>query len=358
MMLNTGHLASGLDASTATFTLTVFLAGAALAVFGILVIYLIRRAGLAAIVGVLSGAGLVLVGAMLAAVLLDRQLGRDHAAERRAIELRAAELTAHAIAPGSALACLDGVTGSVVETACEKALFATPEAVAAAVDYVDARLSLLAASTSLAERDKSYQPAFDRLRRALEEDRFGLVAHVLATRGCSPTECADLALFRDTDRVVANMKAQTFESRIGVHALAWQPNGPALAASAAASPSPSSPLPSTVMTGLSPMPPPPTTTGGPVPGGKFDFPSSASIPPVSIMSAEPGAPPAAEPKPAAVPKRERGPIRRQAARPQAAPQPSLSAAPPPPPLNTAPPQQAAPPEPPQTSGAADRSPAE
>jgi hypothetical protein len=346
-MLSSGHVISGLDASTATFALAMFLGGAALAVFAVLVIYLIRRAGLAGIVGVLGGAGLVLVGAMLAAVLLDRQLTRDQAADRRAIELRSAELTARAIAPGSALACLDGMT-SVVETACEKALFATPEAVASAVDYVDARLSLLAASAPLAERDKTFRPVFDRLRRSLEADRFGLVAHVLATRGCSPTDCADLALLHDIDRVVANMKAQIFEGQVGVHALAWQPNasnGPGLAA---ASP------PST--TGLSPMSAVPTTAGGPVPG-KFDFPSAASIPPVSIMNAEPGSPPAVVAKPAAAPAPKRTPVRRQAAKP---PVRAAAPAPPPsPPLNTAPPapqQQAAPPEPPQTSGSADRPP--
>jgi hypothetical protein len=345
MMLSSGHLVSALDVSTATFALTVFCGGAALAVFAILVIYLIRRAGLAGMVGVLSSAGLVLVGAMLAAVLLVR----DQAAARRTLELRSAELTARAIAPGSALACLNGVT-SVVEAACEKALFATPEAVASAVAYVDARLSLLAAGAAVANYDKSYRPAFERLRRSLEADHFGLVAHVLTTRGCSPSDCADLALLHDTERIVANMKAQHFESQVGVHALAWQPNGANVAASPATSTAPSS-MTGSAMSGLSPMPAAPTTSGGPA--GKFEYPSAASIPPVSIMSAEPGSPPSAETKPAPAPRR--------AARHQAPKPPTQAAAPPPPPtpppLNTAPPpqQEAAPPEPPQASGLSDRS---
>jgi hypothetical protein len=349
MMLSSGHLISGLDASTATFALAMFLGGAALAVFAILVIYLIRRAGLAGIVGVLGGAGLVLVGAMLAAVLLDRQVTRDQAADRRAVELRSAELTARAIAPGSALACLDGVTSAVVESACERALFATPEAIASALAYIDARFSLLVTGSALAERDKTYRPSLERLRRSLELDRFGLVAHVLTTRGCSPTDCADLALLHDTDRVVANMKGQIFEGQVGAHALAWQPNGAGLAPTTAASPSLSS-------ASLSPIPAGPTTAGGPLPG-KFDFPSAASIPPVSIMNAEPGSPPSTEAKPAAAPAPKRTPARRQAAKP-----PVHAAVPPPPPappLNTAPPappQQAAPPQSPQTSGLADRPP--
>lgn len=336
-MLHSTHLLSGFEPATATFALTVFFGGAALAVFAILIVYLISRAGMTGMVGVLGGAGLVLVGAVLAAGLLDRQLVRDHAAERRAIELRSAELLGRAIAPGSALACLDNMITAAIETACERSLFATPEAVAAAVDYTDAKLSLLAAGAKVAEGDKTYQPSYDRLRRSLESDRYGLVAHALAARGCSPTECADFALLHDTDKVVANMKAKLFEAQVGVHALAWQSNGAGGIAQATASA-----LPSTAMTGISPMPPSPATSGvGP---GKFDYPSAASIPPVSIMNAEPAAPPPAEAKAAApVPTPKRAPAHRQAAK--------KPAAPPKPPLNTVP--QETPPaatEPPQTSG--------
>jgi hypothetical protein len=251
-MLNANHFLSGLDASTTTFALAVFLGGATLAVFAVLIIYLIRRAGLAGIVGVLSGAGLVLVGAMLAAVLLDRHLLSDRAEARRSIELRSAELTARAITPGSALACLDGMTGAV-ESACEKAIFATPEAVASAVDYVDARLSLLAASTALSGGDKT--PSLERFRHSLEADRFGLVAHVLALRGCSATQCTEFALLHDTDRIVANMKAQTFE-RKRAPAPRHQTAKPPAARTAAAPPPPPP---------LNTLPPPPQRSEPPEP---------------------------------------------------------------------------------------------
>src|SRR4029077_12750228 len=99
-----------------------------------------------------------------------RCAGPNGLAERRALETRAAELTARSLAPGSALGCLDAVASVVVENACERPLFASPEAVAAAVGYIDARFSLLVASAALAERDSRYQPAFERLRRALEAD--------------------------------------------------------------------------------------------------------------------------------------------------------------------------------------------
>ena len=62
--------------------------------------------------------------------------------------MRAAfDLATRALAPGSALACLDTIAGETVENACEKALFASPEATAAAVSYVAAQLSLLAAGS-------------------------------------------------------------------------------------------------------------------------------------------------------------------------------------------------------------------
>ena len=65
------------------------------------------------------------------------------------------------------------VAGETVETACEKALFATPEATAAAVAYVDAQLSLLAAGSQQWRRgDRSHEGMLANLRRAAELDRF------------------------------------------------------------------------------------------------------------------------------------------------------------------------------------------
>jgi hypothetical protein len=227
-----------------------------------------------------------------------------------------------------------------VEVACEKALFATPEAVAAAIAYVDARISLLAAGASLAERDPSFRPSFERARRAIEGDRFGLVAHVLVTRGCQSAGCTDLKLLRDTGRVRANMNARTFESHVAMHKAAWQASGAAETAAIAAQtgglPVAAAPAP------IAPSPPPVTTgvARGPVPN-VFDFPSSASIPAVSIMNAEPAGPagtpaeqsaPREQPEPRAKP----APTKRsQAQRRQAAPEtvaPPMSVLPPPPPI--------------------------
>jgi hypothetical protein len=58
--------------------------------------------------------------------------------EHRTLDARKAALIAGSIAPGSALSCLEELAGEVVEAACEKAVFASPEAVAAGVKYVSA----------------------------------------------------------------------------------------------------------------------------------------------------------------------------------------------------------------------------
>src|SRR5947209_5279244 len=69
--------------------------------------------------------------AITAAWTLDHLAGRDLAAERSAIEARTFELRMHALASGSALACLEPTAGEVVQEACDKALFAGPETAAA-----------------------------------------------------------------------------------------------------------------------------------------------------------------------------------------------------------------------------------
>ncbi|MSP46830.1 MAG: hypothetical protein EXQ83_13505 [Xanthobacteraceae bacterium] len=260
---------------------------------------------------------MVLVGAMCAYALVDRIIVREQATDRRAIEARAADLTARSIAPGSALACLDAVASVVVESACEKSLFATPEAVASALAYVDARVSLLAPSVSLADRDPAYRPSLERARRALEADRFGLVAHVLTTRGCNGTECAELRLLRDPSRIAANMKARAFEAALGVHALAWQPNGSGVAAVASAPSSSNVPPLATTGTGSAAAP---SGSPGATVSSRFDYSSASSIPAVSIMIAEPGTPPAPPPKrPTAAPAAPPAPARRQTARDAPAP---------------------------------------
>jgi hypothetical protein len=273
--------------------MTVFAAGAVLAVVVVLAVAAIRRVGLSGVVSALWGGGLVLAGAGFANMLM-MHAGSDPAAEQRVIERRAAELTERALVPGSALACLDAVASAVAD-ACERALFSSPEATAAAVAYVDARFSLLVASVALAEHNAALGPATERLRSAIEADHFGLVAHVLMTRGCNGADCRDLKVLRDPARVLANIKSHAFEVRIGSHAIAWQAGS---AGAIASTPLPSSSVPPLATTGPAAAPSA-TTASVPANNKRFDFPSAASIPAVSIMSAEPTTPPLVEAKPAA-----------------------------------------------------------
>ncbi len=283
-------------------------------------------AGVAVIIGALAsmrarfdgnGAPLLQGALVVIAVVtgwwaLDQFIRRDVAAEQRAIEGRALDLAARALAPGSALACLDAIAGDVVEEACEKALFASPEATAAAVSYVAVQLSLLAAASEQARRagQGAGAPAGTaNLRRAIEADRFGIAAHVLAVRdGCTPDRCAAFALLQDARRLSANLAERPFEAHVTRHAAAWpgddsRPvagNLPVTATTSAPGAAPKSP-------------------------SNLYFPSASSIPPVNIMTAEPAAPPrhdttgAAE---AGSPPPRKGATGAASARPPASPNPA------------------------------------
>src|SRR5262249_53370717 len=152
-----------------------------------------------------------------------------------------------------------------------KPLFANAETVAAAVAYIDAKLSLLGPSAALAERDALYRPSHERLRRGLEADRYGLVAHVLTTRGCASADCPGMRLLRDPSRVAANMKARVFETTLGTHALAWTNGNAAVAAASPAGPAPAPAITTGIGQGAPAAAAAAHASGG---GTKFDFPSA------------------------------------------------------------------------------------
>ena len=220
-------------------------------------------------------AGLVILGAVFGAavtwVSLDPAAVSDSSAERRSLELRADELGARALAPGSPLACLDALVGESVETACEKALFASPASVASASSYVAARFALLAGMASLTQRGGGdVENTLAPLRRALEADPFGFLAHVLAVRdGCTSQNCRKLALLHDGNRVRANLDAQVFERYLDRYQEVWAKPPEAETAQA--------------QSAATAQPPPHHLVN-------IDFPSAASIPAVSIMNPEPTGP--------------------------------------------------------------------
>ena len=221
---------------------------------------LVRSRGEGASVAV---AILVLILAVAGWWARDHFARRDLAAAQRALDARGFELATRAFMPGSALGCLDAIAGETVEVACEKALFASPEATAAAVSYVAAQLSLLASARELGLHGET-APGMLALRRALEADRFGVVAHVLAVRdGCAPDQCSAFAWLGDTSRIKVNLAERPFDARINTYAASWP--------AAELASTPPSPAPS---------------AAAKVPNNLY-FPSATSIPPVNIMTAEP-----------------------------------------------------------------------
>lgn len=230
----------------------------------------------------LSLAAIVAV-ALAAFAVVERMALNERAAERRALLARDAELTARAFGPGSALACLDGGAGDTVESACERAVFADPQSAAGAVAYVGARLSLLWAAHDLAQAGgDDLDDALAGTRRAIAADRFGIAAHLLAEReGCTPEACDAFALVEDDATLKANMKLRVFDQYVGRHAARW--NAAPAEPPPAVSEAPTAPPASTAAVtepagGLKP------------PSKQWDYPSAASIPAVSIMTAEPPRP--------------------------------------------------------------------
>src|ERR1700720_776040 len=187
------------------------------------------RAGVVAL-GALAG------GAMMW-VLLGGPVAQDHGAERRALEMRAQDLTARTLAPGSALACLDAVAGENVDAACEKALFASAATVAAATSYAVARLELLSDMAAYVKHGgRDIDGALLPLRHSLETDAYGFLAHALAVRdGCTGQNCKALDVLHDASRVRANLNGQTLDRYLDRYLTAWtqQPDGPAPVADAA-----------------------------------------------------------------------------------------------------------------------------
>jgi hypothetical protein len=227
----------------------------------------------------LAIAGAVIAsGALAVVVVLDHMTLDRQATERRALTQRNAELNISAVAPGSVLACLDGGAGEAVENACEKQVFADPQRAAAATTYMAARLALLADVAALAHSEPAVLEGFAATRRAIELDRYGIAAHVLAVRdGCTAEQCAAFAWLGDTTALKANLKAQIYDQYVSRYAAAWNKE-------------PEKQVPVAGTAAPAPVAAAPEAPTGVAVSSKYDFPSAASIPPVSIMNAEPPLP--------------------------------------------------------------------
>lgn len=258
------------------------LAGALAALFLVIVVIAVRRVSRVTGPRLLLPLSAIVVAALAVMGLLDRLAVNEHAAEQRALLQRSAQLNISAIAPGSPLACLDGTAGEQVENACEKSVFADAQSAASAVAYISARLSLLSDAFAVSQHgDPGLLAAFASMRRALELDRYGIAAHVLAVRdGCVAERCAALAMFQDTGALKANLKVHAFDTYVARYASNWGKSEPVTDRQ----PQAAAPAGAPVVGAAEPL-----SVDHPL-DSRYDFPSAASIPPVSIMNSEPPPP--------------------------------------------------------------------
>ncbi|MES2194190.1 MAG: hypothetical protein V4517_07220 [Pseudomonadota bacterium] len=165
-----------------------------------------------------------------------------------------------------ALSCIDDLAGDTVLTACEKALFGSAEATAAALSYAGAQITRLTALGDAATANLT--PEMQALRRAVEQDRYGLMAYVLLARDrCTPSDCAAFRSLTNSQQLVSNMGERVYDGLVMRYSASWNAPPPM----AAVAP----------VTAFAPTMP----TGKPT---NAEFPSAASTPPVNIMTPEPG----------------------------------------------------------------------
>ena len=283
---------------------------AAAGFFGLILLITLQRADRSVANGALTV--ITLLSIAIAGAATVRVYGPDGQAAPAEARVQA---TATASLP--ALSCLDDLAGDAVAAGCEKALFGAPDAAAAAVSYTAARIDRLTALGDVAAAEKSLTLEMKVLRKSLERDRYGLVAHVLIVRdGCTQFDCAAFRSLTDQQQVAANMGSHLYDTLVARYAPTWNTpaTAPAMPATAA-------------LAGL----PPSMPTGRPT---NAEFPSASSTPPVSIMSPEPStaarqaAPAAAAPRApaaasaqAAVPAAKKPPAPKAAHAPAAAPVP-------------------------------------
>lgn len=261
---------------------------AAAGFFGIFVLVTLLRAEKSVANGALTVITLLAVGIAVAANI------RGFGPAGRAASAEAARSSQPMNAALPALSCIDDLAGDTVLAACEKALFGSAETAAAAVSYAASQITRLTAFGDVAVANRNMTPELSMLRRAVERDRYGLMARVLVARDrCTPSNCPAFRALTDHRQIAANMDGRTYDGLVARYAPLW--SAPAAAAPVAA------------LTPSMPM-------GKPT---NAEFPSAASTPPVSIMTPEPGAPGSAAPPPRAGAPAPGAP--KQAAAPAAAP---------------------------------------
>ena len=258
---------------------------AAAGFFGIILLITLLRAERSVANGALTVITLLAVGVAVAATI--RAFGLPGGLAASADRPSPPSATTASL---PALACIDDLAGDAVLNACEKVLFGTAESTAAAVAYAASQVSRLTSAGDVATANRNLTPELESLRRAVERDRYGLMAYVLAARDrCTSAACPAFRSLTNSRQLASNMDDRVYEGLVVRYSGTW--NAPPVAAAGA---------PPGILAAL----PPGMPTGKPT---NAEFPSASSTPAVSIMSPEPpasgraAAPSGAAPAPAARP---------------------------------------------------------
>src|SRR5215470_20116015 len=131
-----------------------------------------------------------------------------------------------------ALSCVDDIAGDAVGAACEKAVFASADSTAAAVNHMAQMITRLTSFGDAATAQKTMTPELQGLRRAIERDRYGLVAQVLLARDrCTPTQCPAFRSLTDNHQIITNMDEHAYDMLVSRYAATW--NAPPMPATGA-----------------------------------------------------------------------------------------------------------------------------
>jgi hypothetical protein len=175
--------AASLDQIWRSPNLPLYLTLATAGFVGIIVLITLLRSERSAANGVLALITLLAVG--VAGAVTFRGFGTANVIQ--STETRPVQT---AIAPLPQLSCIDELAGDAVLAACEKALFGSAESVAAAVAYAASQITLLTSLGDVATANQGAGSDLLALRRAVERDRYGLMAYVLTARDrCTPSSC-------------------------------------------------------------------------------------------------------------------------------------------------------------------------
>src|ERR1700752_2185384 len=191
--------ATSLDHIGRSSAFPMWLTLAAAGFFGLIVMITLVRAEKSVANGALTVITLLAIGIAVAATIR----GYGPANRSASSDVRSTA----SVAPNlPVLSCIDDLAGEAVGAACENLVFASPDSTAAAVSYTASLLTRLTALGDVASAKANMTTEMLAIRRALERDRYGLVAQVLAAReGCTQTQCPAFRSLMDSRQIATNM---------------------------------------------------------------------------------------------------------------------------------------------------------